>query len=231
MDDLRFFRYGPTELVLIDRRRLDFDEHCHCFDYIITTVKDGQGTLVIGGASRTLCAGDTFTVRPYEAHSLCSDTPVSLMSLCLDKRIFASEGLLTERDISVFLSSALSLFDERRDDTTDEYILPSRSSIEEHPERGFDLDHYAVNANYSKYHFIRRFRKAAGLTPHRFIIQNRIRKAQRLLDDGSRITETAVSVGFYDQSHFDKYFRKIVGILPKEYISSNRRQQGNFLQE
>ncbi|MBQ5311141.1 MAG: helix-turn-helix transcriptional regulator, partial [Oscillospiraceae bacterium] len=143
----------------------------------------------------------------------------------------ASEGLLTERDISVFLSSALSLFDERRDDTTDEYILPSRSSIEEHPERGFDLDHYAVNANYSKYHFIRRFRKAAGLTPHRFIIQNRIRKAQRLLDDGSRITETAVSVGFYDQSHFDKYFRKIVGISPKEYISSNRRQQGNFLQE
>jgi AraC-like DNA-binding protein len=78
----------------------------------------------------------------------------------------------------------------------------------------------------SKFHYIRRFRKIAGLTPNRFRIQNRIRKAQQMLRDGRPITEAALDVGFYDQSHFSKYFKRIVGVSPKEYISSLR----NFLQ-
>ena len=39
----------------------------------------------------------------------------------------------------------------------------------------------AQNAFVSKYHFIRRFKAEVGLTPHQFQLQNRIRKAQRLM--------------------------------------------------
>ncbi len=69
--------------------------------------------------------------------------------------------------------------------------------------------------------------EVSGLTPHKFQIQCRIRKAQKLLLNGENIVNVSVAVGFYDQSHFDKYFRKIVGMTPKDYIKS----VSNFLQE
>lgn len=46
----------------------------------------------------------------------------------------------------------------------------------------------AQNAFLNKYHFIRSFKAEAGLTPHQFQIQNRIRKAQ--------LSELLVSGGY-----------------------------------
>ena len=60
----------------------------------------------------------------------------------------------------------------------------------------------AKNALLSKYHFIRNFKAEVGLTPHQFQIQNRIRKAQRLIHKTDTITEVALATGFCNQSHF-----------------------------
>ena len=72
----------------------------------------------------------------------------------------------------------------------------------------------------SQYHFIRSFKKQIGLTPHQFKMQNRIRKAQRLLRENKAITEVALIMGFCDQSHFNKWFKRIVGITPSQYIKA-----------
>lgn len=72
----------------------------------------------------------------------------------------------------------------------------------------------------SPYHLIISFKKKIGLTPHKFQMQNRIRKAQYLLLHSNNITEVALTTGFCDQSHFNKWFQKIVGITPTEYIES-----------
>ena len=56
-----------------------------------------------------------------------------------------------------------------------------------------------------------------SLTPHQFQIQCRVRKAQRLLEEGRSVTETAYAAGFCDQSHFDRCFRKIVRLTPSAY--------------
>lgn len=83
-----------------------------------------------------------------------------------------------------------------------------------------DLEDLAQAVFMSKYYLIRKFKNIVGMTPHQFQIQNRVRQAQRLLDEGSTIIEAATQMGFYDQSHFNKCFLKIVGISPAEYIGS-----------
>ncbi len=75
----------------------------------------------------------------------------------------------------------------------------------------------------SKYYLIRKFKSSIGMTPHKFCIQNRIRKSQGMLDEEKSIGRIAAEMGFYDQSHFDKAFRRIVGISPSEYVHSKKQ--------
>ena len=84
------------------------------------------------------------------------------------------------------------------------------------------LDNLAKDLYLSKYYLIRKCKRNLGLTPHKFHLQNRIRKAQTLLFTSQSITETSVNTGFYDQSHFDRSFKNIVGISPTEYLASSK---------
>ena len=89
--------------------------------------------------------------------------------------------------------------------------------LEMYPERRYSIDDMAEAAFISKYNLIRTFKHEVGLTPHQFQIQNRIRKAQRLLGEASTIAEVALATGFCDQSHFIRHFEKIVGLTPTDY--------------
>lgn len=63
--------------------------------------------------------------------------------------------------------------------------------------------------------FIRAFKRSTGVTPHRFVLQERIRLAQALLADTSRpIAEIALATGFSSQSHLGVAFRAITGVSP-----------------
>lgn len=84
------------------------------------------------------------------------------------------------------------------------------------------IETLATDIFVSKYYLIKKFKRIVGMTPHQFCIQNRIRKAQSLLDAEQVICGVAAEMGFYDQSHFDKAFQKIVGISPSEYVDSKK---------
>ena len=71
-------------------------------------------------------------------------------------------------------------------------------------------------------YLIRKCKRNFGLTPHKFHLQNRIRKAQTLLFTNKSVTEASMDTGFYDQSHFDRAFKNIVGISPTEYLASSK---------
>lgn len=93
--------------------------------------------------------------------------------------------------------------------------------MELHPESKLSIEEMAQKAFISKYHFIRSFKAEVGLTPHQFQVQNRIRKAQRLMHKAETITEVALTTGFCDQSHFIKQFEKQVGLPPLTYKMSS----------
>lgn len=92
--------------------------------------------------------------------------------------------------------------------------------LESAPEKKISVDEMAQSAFISKYQFIRNFKQEVGLTPHQFQIQNRIRKAQRLLHQTENLTEVAFDTGFCDQSHFIRHFEKIVRLTPSRYMRS-----------
>lgn len=90
------------------------------------------------------------------------------------------------------------------------YIDKILMRLEQFPEDKLSLDEMAALLYVSKYHFIRSFKQAVGLTPHQFQIQKRVRKAQRLLERSEDTAEVALSAGFYDQSHFIRQFYLVV---------------------
>ncbi|MHA6845465.1 AraC family transcriptional regulator [Ralstonia syzygii] len=72
------------------------------------------------------------------------------------------------------------------------------------------------------YSFIRSFKKANGLTPHQYIIENRLQAARILITSGQcDITEAALTCGFSTVSHFSATFRKRWGMSPSEVKPSS----------
>ncbi|MFT4097950.1 MAG: AraC family transcriptional regulator [Rhodoblastus sp.] len=71
--------------------------------------------------------------------------------------------------------------------------------------------------------FIRSFKRSTGMTPHKFITEQRILLGRRLLAASNLpIVEIALSLGFSSQSHFGVAFRAITGESPANYRRSKR---------
>lgn len=85
------------------------------------------------------------------------------------------------------------------------------------------LEDMARRVGLSPFHFLRLFKREAGVTPHQFLIRARIRRAIPLLRDTSRpVTEIAYDVGFGDLSNFIHAFRREVGCSPRQYRNVHR---------
>ena len=89
------------------------------------------------------------------------------------------------------------------------------------------LDEMAAEAGMSRYHLVRAFKQALGLTPHAWQLDLRIQRARRLLDEGLSLAEVALHLGFSDQSHFQRAFKQRVAATPGEYRNCWR----NFVQD
>lgn len=78
------------------------------------------------------------------------------------------------------------------------------------------LDDLAELTGLSCKHFIRAFKQSMALTPHQYLIMQRIEAAKvHLLDNGNMsLADIAIQCGFADQSHFTAHFRKAIGVPP-----------------
>ncbi len=93
--------------------------------------------------------------------------------------------------------------------------------LAEELDRKMSLEEVAQAAGLSRYHFLRVFKREAGLPPHLFRTMRRIDHAKQLLRAGRCLSEVALMVGFSDQSHFSNTFRKYNGATPGQYISES----------
>jgi AraC family transcriptional regulator len=70
----------------------------------------------------------------------------------------------------------------------------------------------------SQFHFGRCFKQSIGMSPHQYVIQQRVEKAKHLLSSTDlAIADIALQCGFNSQSHFGQWFRKVNGVTPKAY--------------
>ncbi|MFG3282356.1 AraC family transcriptional regulator [Streptomyces sp. NPDC048111] len=79
------------------------------------------------------------------------------------------------------------------------------------------LEQLAQGLGTSPFALLRAFKAAYGLPPHAWLTGERVRRAQRLLEQGTPLAEAAVTVGFSDQPHLNRHFTRIVGVTPGAY--------------
>jgi AraC-like DNA-binding protein len=97
-------------------------------------------------------------------------------------------------------------------------IVHAKLFIDNHYDDAIDLNNIAEEAVFSKFHFIRLFKKIYGLTPHRYLIHVRIEKAMQLLRNGMPVSDTCFAVGFESLSSFSNLFKRTACISPTDYI-------------
>ena len=73
-------------------------------------------------------------------------------------------------------------------------------------------------AGLSTGYFYMAFKQTEGMSPHRYVLQYRVRRTQQLLTSTQMsLAEIADAAGFSNPSHCIQYFREIVGVTPGDY--------------
>lgn len=102
--------------------------------------------------------------------------------------------------------------------TAHEALQRARELIDAQYARPLDLDELARAAHFSRYHFLRAFRRLFHATPHEYLTRKRIERAKELLAQSElTVTEICFEVGFESLGSFSALFHKIVGWSPSIY--------------
>ncbi|MGN1409252.1 MAG: AraC family transcriptional regulator [Eubacteriales bacterium] len=86
------------------------------------------------------------------------------------------------------------------------------------------LEKICEQMHMSKYYFSHQFKKYYSMPPMKYLMKDKIKKAQNLLNYSSmKISAIAAECGFSSSAYFSTVFRREVGMSPEEY----RSQQNN----
>lgn len=92
------------------------------------------------------------------------------------------------------------------------------SYIKRHYLEQITIDDMLKDVPVSKYHMIRLFKQATGITPYHYLLNTRINESKILLrTTDMTISQIAFAVGFLDESNFIYQFKKQTGIKPTNY--------------
>lgn len=180
------------EVISYDHVNIFYPKHTHIGHIVFGIVTEGTVGVKMGKEEFICHEGEFFSIALNIPHSIypISDC-YSMISLCIPQED------TFERDLEIIRNEIIGK-------------LELEISIADMSEK----------VHISSYHMIRKFANENGLTPHKFQLQCRIRKAQELLESGMKVVDVATAVGFYDQSHLCRVFKKQLGISPEEYIKS-----------
>ena len=96
--------------------------------------------------------------------------------------------------------------------------------LQEHLAEKLTLEQVASEFFISKYYLSHCFKEATGFSVMEYVINTRILRARRLLQDGHRVQAAGELVGFQSNEHFIRTFTALTGLSPKQY--AKRFSQG-----
>ena len=104
-------------------------------------------------------------------------------------------------------------------------LVQAKLFIDSHFAEPIDLDNIADEAFFSKFHFIREFKKIYRNTPHQYLIQVRIEKAKELLQTAVPVRDACYEVGFESLPSFSRLFRRMTGLTPSAYSAPQQSRK------
>ncbi|MEM8642276.1 MAG: helix-turn-helix domain-containing protein [Cyanobacteria bacterium P01_G01_bin.54] len=100
-------------------------------------------------------------------------------------------------------------------------LLQILDYIDAHLDQNLRLESLAQLLDMSQFHFSRLFKQSLGLSPHQYLLQQRIERAKQLLKQTDQsILDIALAAGFNSHSHLSRQFRQWTGMTPKAYRAS-----------
>jgi AraC-like DNA-binding protein len=108
-------------------------------------------------------------------------------------------------------------------------LVQAKLFIDKNYHDAIDLNDIADEAYFSKYHFIRLFKKIYGKTPHQYLIKVRVENARLLLKSGLPVADVCYAVGFDSVSSFSILFKKITFCSPANYQQVELKKQAEML--
>ncbi|WP_017314178.1 helix-turn-helix domain-containing protein [Mastigocladopsis repens] len=89
--------------------------------------------------------------------------------------------------------------------------------IHTHLGRDLSLAELAETPNLSPTYFASAFKQAIEISPHHYVIQQRVERAKLMLSKTDlAISDIALQVGFSSQSHLTQQFKRLTGMTPKQ---------------
>lgn len=84
-------------------------------------------------------------------------------------------------------------------------------------DRDLSLVEIAQVINVSPTYFASLFKRSTGISPHQYVVQQRVERAKSLLlKTDLAIADIALQVGFSNQSHLTRHFKRLTGATPKQ---------------
>ena len=107
-------------------------------------------------------------------------------------------------------------------------IVQAKMFIDQHYAEEIDLNNISNEAYFSKFHFLRLFKKIYQKTPHQYLTTVRIEKAKLFLKDQMPVNEVCFAVGFSSIGSFTTLFKKLTGTTPSHYSESMKQLKSNI---
>jgi AraC family transcriptional regulator len=93
-----------------------------------------------------------------------------------------------------------------------------RDYIMDNMHRTVGLSELASLANLSRFHLLRAFKKSLGVTPYKYITEQRVERAKELLSRTDMpIAAISDLCGFGAFAHFSATFRRMTGSTPTQF--------------
>ena len=198
---------------------------------------------------RTLCtATDSLIDQPFESskESVCveerlyrhnnSVSPLIYKVRKLTKNFHANEALLNETLyflLDALLQNNAQLIHEIRGIhaarlSTKKEVYRRLNEVKDYIDSCFNeditLESLSGIALMSPFHLLRQFKKNFHVTPHQYLMSQRLQRARDYLTS-SKVTLTNICfmTGFRDASSFSKLFKKRYGLSPQQYREAVKR--------
>ena len=97
--------------------------------------------------------------------------------------------------------------------------------IADNLEADLSLSQLSTIAGMSPHYFSELFKQSTGLSPHRYVLRQKIERAkEHLCNPRLTLIEAGFEVGFENPSHFARVFRKMVGVSPSHFRADCMRK-------
>lgn len=124
---------------------------------------------------------------------------------------------LTASYLQLFLHLLIS-HSQKEHSAVSSDIAVTLQYIQEHIASELSLKELAALVNLSCSQYKQKFKKQMGISPRRFINQQKIEAAKPLLLNGMSVTDIAMQLGFNSSTYFSTVFKQYTMYSPREYL-------------